>query len=431
MRDQPDHILLCRWDEDERNMQQADEPPMSLMYRRSDNFFVRHATLVLPNSLLSFSISGILNRIFPPVCYDQIRKGLSAQSHAIIMKRLILLVAVLARVLTVFAQTSVTQAIEPAKTATKSTAVATHTVRVGLQHDFEPDTIKANPGDTIRFNFYPTNHSVVRAAYKRPCIPWELTQDPTETFFSGPVEQDTLQSPIPSWDLKVNNTDPVFFYCSAPDSCIKWGMVGVINPNKTWTLDVQKAYVENTTFQLSPGEAFPDEASSTTPSGSAPTSTDIPAAEGDSGSKSLSGGAIAGIAIGCVAGVAVIIALVYLIGRKGGIKKGYQRSRVSEAAPPQIVEANYNDNVYKSPSINSPYPVSYSDPYRSPSPTAWGSPHTSYMGHTSPGFSPYNPNTAFSPEERQQAYLEAPDARVHAIRPPAELPGSPGNQTQH
>ncbi|KAI0138626.1 hypothetical protein F4776DRAFT_62354 [Hypoxylon sp. NC0597] len=344
-------------------------------------------------------------------------------------------VATTALISAILAQTLTSGDNESTVTATGSSAAATYTVMVGLQHDFQPDTIQANPGDTIRFNFYPKNHSVVRADFKKPCIPWELTQDPTESFFSGPVEQDTLQSPIPSWDLKVNNTDPVFFYCSAPDSCIKWKMVGVINPNKTFTLDIQKAFVDNSTFQLSPGEDFPDESSPsiTTTSDSAPTSTSTSTATdstnpgSNSGGGRLSGGAIAGIAIGGAAVVAIIAALIYLCGRKGGIEKGYRRSTVAGGAPPPMMEATYNDNGPKSPPMNSPYGM-YADPYRSPSPTAWssqmGSPHASYLGQPSPGFPPYSTGSPHIPGQDQQQYFEAPDSQRY---PPAELPATPGH----
>ncbi|KAI0835642.1 hypothetical protein F5Y06DRAFT_305850 [Hypoxylon sp. FL0890] len=346
------------------------------------------------------------------------------------MKPLFLVSAMAALVSPIFARTSTT-------TSTVSSAAATHTVLVGLQHDFEPDTIKANPGDTIRFNFYPKNHSVVRADFKKPCIPWELTQDPTQSFFSGPIEQDSLQSPIPSWDLKVNNTDPVFFYCSAPDSCIKWKMVGVINPNETFTLDIQKEFVANSTFQLSPGEEFPAESTptSTTTSGSAPTSTSTDSTDpgNGSGGASLSGGAIAGIAIGGVAVVAIIGALIYLCGRKGGIEKGYRRSTMAGGPPPPMIEASYNDNGPKSPPMSSPYGM-YSDPYRSPSPTVWssqmGSPHTSYLGQPSPGFPPYAGGSPHLPVQGQQ-YFEAPDSQRYPAGPPAELPASPGHHPPH
>ncbi len=35
------------------------------------------------------------------------------------------------------------------------------------------------------FQFYPTNHSVVRAEYHSPCIPYELTGRDKVGFFSG------------------------------------------------------------------------------------------------------------------------------------------------------------------------------------------------------------------------------------------------------
>ncbi|KAI0012690.1 hypothetical protein F4779DRAFT_17940 [Xylariaceae sp. FL0662B] len=365
---------------------------------------------------------------------------------------LLLLVAATAHISLSLAQvTSITtEEPEPTTTAASSSAAVTHTVRVGLQHDFQPDTIQANPGDTIHFNFYPKNHSVVRAAFENPCIPWELTQSDGQGFFSGAIEQETPQNPLPSWDLLVNHTDPVFFYCSAPGSCINYSMVGVINPNDTFTLDIQKDYVKNSTFQLSPGEAFPDEAppSSTTssaPPPSATSSTPSPSATSSapasSGHSTLSGGGIAGIVIGGTAVVVAAIALVYFCGRKGGIEKGYRRSGfASAAAPPQMIEANYGDastDGPKSPPMPSPYTAS-SDPYRSSSPTAWssqvGSPHVSaYMGphNVSPGFPPYAqqpPGPAHEQQQQQQqAFFEAPDSQRRGDPPAAavELPGSP------
>ncbi|KAI1384817.1 uncharacterized protein F4822DRAFT_374273 [Hypoxylon trugodes] len=312
-----------------------------------------------------------------------------------------LLVAVTAQLMAVYAQTPTVEESNLVAARTDSSTATTHTVRVGLQHDFQPDTITANIGDIIRFNFYPKNHSVVRADFKKPCIPWELTNDPSESFFSGPIEQDTLQSPIPSWDLRVNTTDPVFFYCSAPDSCIGSKMVGVINPNDTFTLAIQKEFVNNSTFQLSPGEDFPDEGS---------TPDDDSTSGNGSGKHSLSGGAIAGIAIGGAAVVAIIVALVYLCGRKGGIEKGYRRSKVPTTIPPQMIEANYYDNGTKSPPpMPSPYSVTYAEPYRSASPTAWGSqmgsPHNSYMGHPSPGYAPAPYGPGMPGHEQQHLYV--------------------------
>jgi hypothetical protein len=49
-------------------------------------------------------------------------------------------------------------------------------------------------------------------------------------FFSGMQVVDAVLADPPSYSIRVNDTEPIFFYCSAPGSCIDWQMVGVINP---------------------------------------------------------------------------------------------------------------------------------------------------------------------------------------------------------
>lgn len=76
-------------------------------------------------------------------------------------------------------------ASEPASSTTSS-AVQTHTVLVGkADHKFEPDVTQAVIGDIIKFQFYPTNHSVVRADYGYPCIPYEMTGTGKVGFSTG------------------------------------------------------------------------------------------------------------------------------------------------------------------------------------------------------------------------------------------------------
>jgi plastocyanin len=49
-------------------------------------------------------------------------------------------------------------------TSTSSAPAATWTVGVGRgDHKFEPDLVQASVGDIIQFDFFPPNHSVVRA----------------------------------------------------------------------------------------------------------------------------------------------------------------------------------------------------------------------------------------------------------------------------
>lgn len=61
---------------------------------------------------------------------------------------------------------------------------AIHTIQVGPKtnpHAYVPNSITAAVGDIIVFEFWPTNHSVVKADYLAPCVP--ASED---LFYSGP-----------------------------------------------------------------------------------------------------------------------------------------------------------------------------------------------------------------------------------------------------
>ncbi|CAI6337142.1 unnamed protein product [Periconia digitata] len=212
----------------------------------------------------------------------------------------------------------------------RSTSTAppqTHTVEVGkADHKFRPDVVQANVGDIIEFAFYPANHSVVRAEYKYPCIPYEKTEASKRGFFSGFQPVDIILDEPPKYSIRVNDTSPIFFYCSAPNSCIGYGMVGVINPNSSVSLTTQRQLAQNSSYMLQPGEPFPIEASSSTPSSipnSDRSSTD-PNVTPRLGSK-LSGGAIAGVVMGCI-GVVVLAAMLFFFwGRLKGLRNEADR----------------------------------------------------------------------------------------------------------
>jgi hypothetical protein len=123
-------------------------------------------------------------------------------------------------------------------------------------HTFIPDVTQAEVGDFVEFQFYPTNHSVVRAAYKFPCIPFEKIETDKVGFFSGFHPVDAILDKPPTWTVRVNDSDPMFFYCSAPGSCINYAMVGVINPNASTSLEVQRDNAEKSQFMLQPGQVW-------------------------------------------------------------------------------------------------------------------------------------------------------------------------------
>ncbi|CAK7205947.1 hypothetical protein SEUCBS139899_008727 [Sporothrix eucalyptigena] len=210
--------------------------------------------------------------------------------------------------------TLVTATISPAPNGNAVSAapstIPTYTIAVGATgFNFSPNNLtNVDVGSIIEFNFCPGNHSVVRSAFKFPCIPYEDTGPNRIGFFSGFQDTNVYSSDGPKYRVRVNDTEPIFYYCSAPGSCISHGMLGVINPNSTWTLETQEEYAANTTIQLTPGEPLPSEVSPTTVSSTGGAST-----AGKSSLLALSAGAIAGIVLGSLAGIITLIGLGVLV----------------------------------------------------------------------------------------------------------------------
>ena len=95
-----------------------------------------------------------------------------------------LLITIASLRLGVSAQTTTTEASATA-TQTSSKGAATHTIQVGPRsdpHQYVPSSVNASVGDVIVFEFYPRNHSVVRADYDAPCVP---AQTSGPVFYSG------------------------------------------------------------------------------------------------------------------------------------------------------------------------------------------------------------------------------------------------------
>ncbi|KAF8584491.1 hypothetical protein K439DRAFT_1653201 [Ramaria rubella] len=95
---------------------------------------------------------------------------------------------------------------------------------------FTPEAIFANPGDVVNFQFQQKNHSVVRSSFANPCGP------AADGFNSGymPVAPDKT-SDFPEYNITVNDTSPIWVYCSqkAPVSHCHQGMVFAVNCGAT------------------------------------------------------------------------------------------------------------------------------------------------------------------------------------------------------
>ncbi|KAK6353160.1 hypothetical protein TWF696_005148 [Orbilia brochopaga] len=120
---------------------------------------------------------------------------------------------------------------------------------------FMPAEVQANVGDLIQFQFHPMNHSVVQAAFADPCIPIQQSAagNGVVGFYSGfmPVAMDS--NTMPTFTFQVNNTNPIWFYCSQGKHCQN-GMVGAINPTANKTLADFKNRAAQAPDNLSPGQ---------------------------------------------------------------------------------------------------------------------------------------------------------------------------------
>ncbi|EMC95512.1 hypothetical protein BAUCODRAFT_157927 [Baudoinia panamericana UAMH 10762] len=239
--------------------------------------------------------------------------------------------------------------------------ITVHYVTVGkLQNQFQPNSILAVPGDIVSFQFWPGNHSVIEAAYGYPCIPIADVTGQTG-FYSGwqPTNDTTGTQTV--YNVTVNDTSPVFYYCGAPGSCIGWGMLGVINPTAQTPLDTQLELAKQANYMLEPGENLPIQAKNSlsslaatatpftltvtatnslepTTTSSPPTSataTSSPTASAAPSAVTLSSGAIAGIAVGAAAVLALAAALFFFLGRNKGLKDELTRLRGNAPAGPQ------------------------------------------------------------------------------------------------
>ncbi|CZT45014.1 uncharacterized protein RSE6_05286 [Rhynchosporium secalis] len=259
------------------------------------------------------------------------------------------------------------------------------------------------------------------------CIPYEVNGIGKQGFWSGFKPVSVILPDPPKFRLLINDTEPIFFYCSAPAACNKDGMVGVINPNSTHTFETQYAFAHNSTLAFGPGESFPVEEDVPTKSASSSSSTSTTSAStaaatiapttspaSPNSHQALSAGAIAGIAIGGAVVLLVFGALVYLCGRQRTMGELFRHNQ--HPPPPSYVSNPGRMSAaaspgYKSPHVEDPsrfssaagYYTNENESYRSRSPPFEESMEYSSLtgsnlaagkaGSASPGRSPLTPIT--------------------------------------
>lgn len=307
---------------------------------------------------------------------------------------------------------SVTSEVSPAVTTDSSTQTASgsiasstptsssepkvHLIKAGAGgFKFTPQEIhNVSVGDIVSWEFYPPDHSVARAEYNSACVPYEYTGKDKVGFWSETQwVKDTSQ--ITYFNITINSTEPIFFYCAAPKSCTDKHMVGAINPNSTQTLASQVHAAAVADFQVAPGETIPAEASSTL--SSAPTSTGAPAESGgDDGNHSLSTGAIAGIVVGGVAFLAICAALFFFVGRSKTLKETIKRQDAANNPEPHMSQQYGGGSSYGQGGLASPGFQASTPGYATPPPG-----HHADYGYGSPPLGEQHPNGWTSPTTQQ------------------------------
>lgn len=292
----------------------------------------------------------------------------------------------------------------------------------------KPQVLQTNVGDIVEFQFYPSNHSVVRAEYLYPCVPYEDIDKGKPGFFSGFKPVDAILSNPPTWQLKINDSLPIFYYCSAVGSCIDYGMVGVINPNASVSIEKQVTAAKDSTYMLQPGENFPSEGGSSSSSlPSSASSTSLSASSSltpsssastvfSSKSSSFPKAAIAGIVIGAVVVLGLAAGMCFFLGRAKSLNEEVNRQSIHPSvasirgsghlspAPPSMIDPMYQagGTVY--------IPVKASDLHRVSLPHYGAQPAT--MGADGP----ISPSQNHSPSQHQ-AVVYSQETGAYVMQP--------------
>ncbi|RMJ25536.1 hypothetical protein PHISP_03602 [Aspergillus sp. HF37] len=97
---------------------------------------------------------------------------------------------------------------------------------------FVPSSVTAEKGDTVKFEFYPRNHTVTESSYSSPCVP---NDSGINSGFIPAIGGEASEHFL----VPINNTDPIWYYCAQARHC-QAGMVGVINPPNGSSMTLEK-----------------------------------------------------------------------------------------------------------------------------------------------------------------------------------------------
>ncbi|CAE7033507.1 hypothetical protein CFE70_004822 [Pyrenophora teres f. teres 0-1] len=123
-----------------------------------------------------------------------------------------------------------------AQSLTASAATMMVTVAANNKFQFTPNSITAQPGDTVAFVFAAQNHSVASSNANTPCQPQAnalfsdfqpIAGNPKGSPNAANGRRQTANSPM--FMVPVTDNQPMYIYCPQAQHC-QQGMVMVINP---------------------------------------------------------------------------------------------------------------------------------------------------------------------------------------------------------
>jgi plastocyanin len=123
---------------------------------------------------------------------------------------------------TMHLQTPILHLLLPLSLLLQPVLSANHDIQVGPALSFTPNTTVASPGDTLTFHFFTGRHNVAQSSFSTPCVASQ------NGFYSGFIVPDSGEDST-TFVVTVNDTNPIWFYCSEFMHC-QLGMVGVVNP---------------------------------------------------------------------------------------------------------------------------------------------------------------------------------------------------------
>lgn len=107
-------------------------------------------------------------------------------------------------------------------------------------NQYWPESIQAEAGDMVQFQFLDGNHTATQSSFDAPCSPMEAAAASNATggnssaaaagIKSGfmPVAASMGDGQIPTYTIEVKDTEPMWFFCGQGTHCAG-GMAMVIN----------------------------------------------------------------------------------------------------------------------------------------------------------------------------------------------------------